>query len=145
MNVQVQKISLKLVRHLQLWLVIASILLLQACAADKNGAGTPDRVVDRYLLALERSDERLMLQLAPPSSTVEQNIKAKIGQLGGHKIRDRQIVYNKPKPVLWNAEIRGFYIDKSGIRQKFHDSIAIGYGNKGQVKLYGGRWYLLLD
>jgi hypothetical protein len=145
MNIQAKELSLKLLRHLQLGLVVTSILLSSACTADKNGAGSPDRVVDQYLLALENKDESLLVQLLPHGSSIAGKIKVKIDKFGGYKIQDRQIVYNKPKPVLWNAEIRGFYVDRAGMRQQFNDSIAIGYENKGQVKLYGGRWYLLLD
>ena len=145
MNIQAKELPLKLLRHLQLGLVVTSMLLLSACTADKHGAGSPDRVVEQYLQALENKDEILMVQLLPGRSPIEGKIKVKIDKFGGHKIQDRQIVYNKPKPVLWNAEIRGFYVDRSGTRQKFHDSISLSYENKGQVKLYGGRWYLLLD
>lgn len=145
MNIQTKELSLKLLRHLQLGLVMTSIFLLSACTADKNGAGSPDRVVEQYLLALEHKDESLMLQLLPGNLSVESKAKTKIAKFGGYKIQDRQIVYNKPKPVLWNAEIRGFYVDQSGTRHQFNDSIRIGYENKGQVKLYGGRWYLVLD
>ena len=145
MNIHAKELPLKLLRHLQLGLIVTSILLLPACTADKNGAGSPDRVVEQYLLALENKDESLMLQLLPGGSSIEGKIKAKIDKFSGYKIQDRKIVYNKPKPVLWNAEIRGFYVDRAGTRQKFNDSISISYENKGQVKLYGGRWYLLLD
>ncbi len=145
MNIQAKELSLKLLRHLQLGLVITSISLLPACTTDKNGAGSPDRVVEQYLHALENKDESLMLQLLPENFPVDSKLKAKINKFGGHRIQDYQVIYNKPKPILWNAEIRGFYVDRSGIRQQFNDSIAIGYENKGQVKLYGGRWYLLLN
>jgi hypothetical protein len=145
MNIQAKELSLKLLKYLQLGLVITSISLSSACTADKNGAGSPDRVVEQYLLALENKDESLMVQLFPDSSPIDEKIKVKIDKFGGYKIQDRQVVYNKPKPVLWNAEIRGFYVDRAGNRQQFNDSISIGYENKGQVKLYGGRWYLVPD
>lgn len=125
--------------------LIAIVFSLQSCEAhNKRGAATPDRIVEQYLLALEDRNETLMLQLMPEESLADKEIKAKIGKFGGHKIQDRQINYTKPTPTLWNAKMEGFYIAPTGIRKKFDDSIAIEYQNKGQVKLYRGRWYLLL-
>ena len=125
--------------------LIAIGFSLQSCEAqNKRGAATPERIVEQYLLALEDRNETLMLQLMPEESLADKEIKAKIGKFGGHKIQDRQINYTKPTPTFWNAKMEGFYIDPTGIRKKFDDSIAIEYQNKGQVKLYRGRWYLLL-
>ena len=111
---------------------------------NKQGGSTPDRIVEQYLLALEDRDEAAMLQLVPENYNVAKEVTAKIVKFGGHKIQDRQISYTKSKPTLWDARVRGFYVDRVGVRQKFDDSISIGYQSKGQVKLYGGRWYLLL-
>ena len=132
-------------RSLKSIVLIAIVFSLQSCEAqNKRGAATPDRIVEQYLLALEDRNETLMLQLMPEESLADKEIKAKIGKFGGHKIQDRQINYTKPTPTFWNAKMEGFYIDPTGIRKKFDDSIAIEYQNKGQVKLYRGRWYLLL-
>jgi hypothetical protein len=125
--------------------ILAIVFSLPACNTNKNGAATPDRVVEQYLLALENRDENLMLQLMPEHVTFSKEIKAKIVKFGGHKIQDRQIRYTKSKPTLWNAKIGGFYENRDGIRKSLDDSIAIEYQSKGQVKLYGGRWYLLLN
>jgi len=80
----------------------------------------------------------------PEEATNAPAIAGKVAKFGGYRIQDRQINYTKSKPVLWNTSIRGFYIDRAGVKRKFDDSIAIEYQSKGQVKLYGGRWYLLL-
>lgn len=128
----------------QLTVSIAIVFALQACAVNKRGAPTPDRVVEQYLSALETKNEKLMLDLVPENSNLTQEVKTKIGKIGGRKIQDRQIVYTKPKSSLWNAKIRGFYLDRSGTKQKFEDSIVLEYQNKGDLKLYAGRWYLLL-
>lgn len=135
-------------RHListQLALSIALVFALQSCTANKRGAPTPDRVVAHYLLALETKDEHLMLQLVPENSNFTREVKAKIGKIGGHKIQDRQIFYTKPKSFLWNATIKGFYLDRNGVKQKIEDSIVLEYQSKGELKLYAGRWYLLLE
>ena len=125
--------------------LIALVFSLQSCEAqNKHGAATPERIVEQYLSALESRNETSILRLMPEESLAEKEIKAKIGRFGGHKIQNRQINYTKPTPTLWNAKMQGFYIDPSGIRRKFDDSIAIEYQSKGQVKLYRGRWYLLL-
>ena len=125
--------------------IIAIVFSLQSCEAqNRRGASTPERIVEQYLLALEDRNETLILQLLPEESLADKEIKAKIGKFGGYKIQGRQINYTKPTPTLWNAKMEGFYIDRSGIRRKFDDSIAIEYQSKGQVKLYRGRWYLLL-
>ncbi|WP_373543368.1 hypothetical protein [Chamaesiphon sp.] len=132
-------------RSLKLIGLIAIVFSLQSCEAQhKRGAATPERIVEQYLLALEERNEILILQLMPEESLADKEIKAKIDKLGGHKIQDRQINYTKPTPTLWNAKMGGFYIDPTGVRKKFDDSIAVEYQNKGQVKLYRGRWYLLL-
>jgi hypothetical protein len=123
---------------------ISIVIALQSCTANKRGAPTPDRVVEQYLSALETKNENLMLELVPENSNLTKEVKTKIGQIGGRKIQDRQIVYTKPKSFLWNANIKGFYLDRSGTKQNFEDSIVLEYQNKGDLKLYAGRWYLLL-
>jgi hypothetical protein len=133
------------VRSILVVAILAILLSLQACTGNKHGAATPDRVIEQYLQALEQQDENLMLRLVPENSTVAGRVKAKIIKIGGHQIQDRQVSYTKSKPILWSASIRGFYLDRDGRHRKFDDSIDIGYQSKGQLKLYGGRWYLLLD
>ncbi|WP_310422360.1 hypothetical protein [Chamaesiphon sp. VAR_48_metabat_135_sub] len=125
--------------------ILSIVFWLPACNANKNGAANPDRVVEQYLLALENRDKNLMLRLIPENVPISEEIKAKIVKFGGRKIQERQIKYTKYKPILWSAKISGFYVDRNGIRSKFDDSISIEYQSKGHVKLYGGRWYLLLD
>ena len=125
--------------------LIAIVFSLQSCGAhNKHGAATPERIVEQYLVALEDRNETSILRLMPEKSLASKEIKAKIGRFGGHKIQNRQIKYTKSKPTLWIAKVEGFYINPTGIRRKFDDSIAIEYQSKGQVKLYSGRWYLLL-
>ena len=124
--------------------MIVIIFSLQACSVNKHGATTPNQVVEQYLLALEAKDDNLMLRLVPEQSRLNQVIESKILRIGGHKIQDRQISYTKSKPTFWNAKIQGSFVDRAGIKRKFDDSIAIEYQSKGQVKLYGGRWYLSL-
>ena len=124
--------------------MIAIVFSLQACSVNKHGATTPDRVVEQYLMALENKDDNLMLRLVPEQSRLDRAIESKILRIGGHKIQDRQISYIKSKPTFWNAKIHGFFVDRAGIKRKFDDSISIEYQSKGQVKLYGGRWYLSL-
>jgi hypothetical protein len=144
---QVSKISHKLSIYRRFVLMISLIAIvfsLLACTANKNGAATPDRVVEQYLQALETKDDRLMLRLVPEKSQVDRAIESKIFKIGGHKIQDRQINYTKSKPTFWNARLHGSFVDRAGIKRKFDDSIAIEYQSKGQLKLYGGRWYLLL-
>jgi hypothetical protein len=144
---QANKLSYKLLiypRSIFVIKILAIVFSIQACNANKPGAATPDRVIEQYLLALERKDENLMLQIVPENSVVSRAVKVKIGKFGGHKIQDRQIIYTKSTPILWEAKIQGFYIDRDGTRRKFDDSIDIEYQSKGQLKLYAGRWYLLL-
>jgi hypothetical protein len=132
-------------RSISLLVIFAIVFYLQGCKVDnKHGAATPDRVVEQYLLALEDRDNNLMMGLAPENAVVSKQIEARMDKLGGHKIKDRQIIYVKPKSSLCNAKIQGFFIDRFGKHQKFDDSIAIEYQSKGQLKTYGGRWYLLL-
>jgi hypothetical protein len=127
-------------------ILVTIIFSLQSCGVhNKHGAATPDRVVEQYLTALEERNELSILRLMPEKSLATTAIATKIDRLGGYKIQDRQIKYIKPKPSLWNANIQGFYIDRSGIKQQFNDSIVLAYQSKGELKLYAGRWYLLLD
>ena len=131
-------------RSILVVMIIAIIFSLQACSVSKQGATTPDRVVEQYLLALENKDDNLMLRLVPEQSQLNRAIESKILRIGGHKIQARQISYTKSKPTFWNAKIHGTFVDRSGVKRKFDDSIAIEYQSKRQVKLYGGRWYLSL-
>jgi hypothetical protein len=133
-------------RSIGVVILVAIVFSLQSCGSQqhKYGAATPDRVVEQYITALEKRNDPLMLRLMPEKSLATTEVKAKIDRLGGYKIQDRQIKYIKPKPSLWNAKIQGFYIDRAGVRQKFDDSIVLEYQSKGELKLYAGRWYLLL-
>jgi hypothetical protein len=125
---------------------VAIVFSLQSCGAhNKHGAATPDRVVEQYLLALEDRDDTSILRLMPEKSFATEAIKTKIVRLGGYKIQDRLIRYTKPKPTRWNANIQGLYVDRSGIKRKFEDSIVLEYQSKGELKLYAGHWYLLLE
>jgi hypothetical protein len=126
-------------------ILIAIIILLQACHANHQlGASTPERLIERYLVALETKDENLLRQLVPANYAATPEIKAKIGKLGGHKIQEHQFIYTKSKPTLWSVTINGFYLDRNKTRQKFEDIISIAYEGKESWKLYQGRWYLLL-
>jgi hypothetical protein len=128
---------------LSIFLVII-LCLLQSCSGmNKHGAATPDRVIEQYLLALEDRDQSSVIRLFPENSSVETQVQAKITKFGGYKIQDRQIKYTKSKPTRWNVRVQGFYLDRLNSRHKFDETIAIEYQSKGQVKLYGGRWYLL--
>jgi hypothetical protein len=133
-------------RSISVIILITIVFSLQSCGAhNKHGAATPDRVVEQYLTSLEERNDSLMRRLMPENSLTAKEVKAKIERLGGYKIQDRQIKYIKPKPSLWNASIHGFYVDRFGVKQKFNDSIVLEYQSKGELKLYAGRWYLLLE
>jgi hypothetical protein len=121
------------------------LVLLQSChGVDKYGAATPDRIVEQYLLALEDRDRNLVVKLLPENASVENQIRSKINKFGGYKIKERKIEYIKSKPTLWTIKIQGVYVDRSDTRRKFDETIVIEYQSKGQVKQYGGRWYLKL-
>jgi hypothetical protein len=126
--------------------MLSLLFLLQSCGTHHNkyGAATPDRVVEGYLTALEAKNENAMLRLMPENSTEIEIINNKILKFGGYNIQDRRVKYTKSKPVFWNAKIHGFYVDKAGVKRKFDESIAIEYQSKGELKLYAGRWYLVL-
>jgi hypothetical protein len=122
-----------------------TVLSLSSCTANKRGAPTPENVVEQYLLALETKNENSMLQLADEDATPTKAISAKILKIGGYKIQNRQILYDKFTPNLWNAKIKGDYVDRQGIAKKVEDSISVQYQSKGEPKSYAGRWYLILD
>ena len=126
-------------------MLLSLLLSVQSCGAPhRDGAATPDRIVDLYLTALEHRSESSVRHLMPEEATNAPAIAGKVAKFGGYRIQERQINYTKSKPVLWNTSIRGFYIDRAGVKRKFDDSIAIEYQSKGQIKRYAGRWYLLL-
>jgi hypothetical protein len=122
-----------------------TVLSLYSCSANKLGAPTPEKVVEQYLSALENKNENSMLQLADEDSNQSSTIAAKILKIGGYKIQNRQIDYDKLTPNLWKAKIKGNYVDRQGVTKKVEDSIASQYQSKGEPKSYAGRWYLLLD
>jgi hypothetical protein len=131
-------------RSILIIVMLSIVFFLQSCGAhNKHGAATPIRVVEQYLTALEERNDNVIRRLMPEQSIAIKDIDAKIAKFGGYKIRDRIIKYIKFKPILWNAKIHGFYIDRAGINRKFEDSIEIEYQSKGELKLYAGRWYLV--
>jgi hypothetical protein len=132
-------------RSISVIVLVAIVFSLQSCRVDnKHGAATPDRVVEQYLLALQERDVNSIRRLMPERSPATERIKAKIERFGGYTIKDRQTTYTKPKPTLWNANIRGSYVDRFGVERQFSDSISLAYQSKGELKLYAGNWYLLL-
>jgi hypothetical protein len=119
---------------------------MQSCGApNKRGAATPDRLVEQYTIGLETKNEQLILQLTPETADFTSQVKTKIGKFGGRKLQNRQVIYTKPTPFLWNARISGSYVDRTGSKQQVEDSIVLKYQSKGELKLYAGRWYLFLD
>ncbi len=86
-----------------------------------------------------------MLQLTDEDSNLATAVSAKISKIGGYKIQNKQIVYDKFTPNLWNARIKGDYVDRQGLAKKLEDSISIQYQSKGEPKAYAGRWYLRID
>jgi hypothetical protein len=127
-------------------ILVAILVSVQSCEAqNKRGAATPDRLVEQYSIGLETKNENLILQLTPENTDLTSQIKTKIRKIGGRKIQDRQVIYTKPTPFLWNASIRGIYLDRDGTKQQFADSIVLKYQSKGELKLYAGRWYLFLE
>jgi hypothetical protein len=122
-----------------------TVLSLSSCTANKRGAPTPENVVEQYLSALETKNKNSILQLADQDSNSASVVAAKINKIGGYKIQNRQVVYDKFTPNLWNAKIKGNYIDRQGLVKKLEDSISIQYQSKGEPKSYAGRWYLKLD
>jgi hypothetical protein len=129
---------------LSIFLAIILVLLQSCHGVDKYGAATPDRIVEQYLLALEGRDRNSVIKLLPENANVENQVRSKITKFGGYKVQERKIEYIKSKPTLWNIRIQGFYVDRSNTRRKFDETIVIEYQSKGQVKQYGGRWYLKL-
>jgi hypothetical protein len=148
-DLQVEKIPGKTSlywRGISIIAMVAIVFCLQGCRINnKNGAATPDQIVEQYLLALETKDEKLLIQLTPQDVVIPKAMKAKIIRIGGYKIKDRQTTYLKSTPSLWSAKLKGSYVDRQGKDNKFEDSIVIQYQSKGEVKLYAGRWYLLLE
>jgi hypothetical protein len=131
--------------NLILILSIALPILLEGCSFKNSyGADTPDRVVEQYLLALEKKDEGLMLKLIPRKYSAEQAVEDKIAQLGGHKIQEYKVFYAKPKPVFWRANVQAFYIDDGGLRKTIDDTLTIVYEGGSILDLNKGRWYLLM-
>jgi hypothetical protein len=148
LEIRVNRSTHQLSIYWRLLLVIVLVILvfsLPACANHKRGAATPDRIIEYYLDALEQKDENSLLRLGVEDPNFTKEVRAKIDRLGGRKIADRQISYTKPKPVLWNAKIRGVFVEPNGVKKKFKDSIFLEYQSKGELKLYAGRWYLSFD
>ncbi|WP_310486878.1 hypothetical protein [Chamaesiphon sp. VAR_69_metabat_338] len=126
-------------------MLIALVVLVQSCGVhNKRGAATPDRLVEQYSIGLETKNEKLIIQLTPETADFTSQAKTKIRKFGGRKLQDRQVIYTKLTPFLWNASIRGIYLDRDGTKQKVEDSIELKYLSKGELKLYAGRWYLFL-
>jgi hypothetical protein len=132
-------------RSILVVMLIAIVASVQSCGVqNKRGAATPDRLVEQYAIGLETKNENLILQLTPENADFTSQIKTKIRKIGGRKIQNRQVIYTKPTPFLWNASIRGIYLDRAGTKQQAEDSIVLKYQSKGELKLYAGRWYLFL-
>ena len=124
-------------------ITIFSILLTGYDFKSGYGADTPDRVVDLYLLALEKKNEELMLKLVPRKYSAQEAAEDKIARFGGHKIQEYKVVYMKPKSVFLIANIKVFYTDR-GVRKRFDDTLTIAYQGGSRLELSKGRWYLLM-
>jgi hypothetical protein len=145
-NLQPMRLSRKpLIKHLGLASGIALILSFQGCSLlNHRGVDNPEKVVEQYLLALERKDEKSILQLVPQSYSADKAIKDKITRFGGRKIQERKIEYIRPKPIFIRANIKGSYIGSNGIRKNFEDILTIAYEKRSFWEFNRGRWYLLI-
>lgn len=114
------------------------LLILSACnSAIARGAETKEQVVDAYLYALERKDERSMLLLIPHTHIAEQAVRAKVEQLGGHALREVQVDYLSDfGPKMAKVTIRGVYMETQNELDKFRDEI--------YIRQIEDRWYLIL-
>jgi hypothetical protein len=131
--------------NLSLALSVTLSISLQGCNyLSPNGGNNPDQVIDQYLLALENKDEDSILKLIPREYSAKQAVEDKIAEFGGNKIQERQIIYNKTKPVFLIANVQGFYINSDGVRKKFEDTLIISYRGGSLLELNKARWFLQL-
>jgi hypothetical protein len=102
-----------------------------------RGAETKEEVVDAYLNALERGDEQSILMLIPETHIAEQEVKAKVEQLGGHVFRDVRVDYRQEfGPQRAMATVRGVYTTPLNERVEFREEL--------NLQRIGSRWYLIL-
>ena len=113
---------------------------------DRRNVNTKEALVDTYLSALERKDERAILSLIPNDRLAKQEVKAKVALLGGRSIQDRQVCYRELfKPQHQKVTIQCWYVGAKGQREaKFKDVLEIQSGGAPWYQGQGGRWYLLL-
>jgi hypothetical protein len=130
-------------QRLILWVVSLSFFLLttQSCSFfPGKGAATREELVSTYLLALEKKDEQLMLNLIPSDYDAEQVVEEKINRLGNRKLEQLKVSYQDlQKPDSSKVTIEGIYYDKplpNGKQFRSTDEIF--------VHASGKRWYLIL-
>jgi hypothetical protein len=112
-------------------------LLLPACTRSIRGAETKEEVVDTYLNALERKDEQSILMLIPESHIAEQEVKAKVKQLGGHIFREVRVNYRQEFGLQRAmVTVQGVYSGPLNERVEFREVLNLEYIH--------GRWYLIL-
>jgi len=124
--------------HIGVTLLGVLLLTLPACnSANARGAETKEQVVDAYLYALERKDERSILLLIPHTHIAEQAVRAKLEQLGGHALRAVQVDYLSDfGPKMAKVTIRGVYMETQNEPVEFRDEI--------YIRQIEDRWYLIL-
>ena len=137
---QVQRISQRALSG-RVTVIVILLMMLSACnLVNQRGAATREKVVNTYLYALEKKDERAIISLISRDYQAEQAVQAKVAQLGGRKLSDVQVCYQEViGPQNVNVTIQGFYSKSLGAaseRVKFKDTLIIQNG--------GGRWYLIL-
>lgn len=113
------------------------LLLLPACTRSMRGAETKEDVVDAYLNALERRDEQSILMLIPESHIAEQEVKAKVEQLGGHVFHEVRVNYRQEfGPQRAMVTVQGVYSGPLNERVEFREELNLVH--------IDGRWYLIL-
>lgn len=114
-------------------------LLLFACQLPRErGAVTKEALVETYLRALQRRDERAILSLIPETQIAQEAVRDKIERFGGDTICWVRIEYT---PLVNPRWVR---VHLCGVADKRMDSPPQEVCDEIILQKIGQRWYLML-
>ncbi len=120
---------------------------MSGCSYFFNPGGkSPEEVVERYTLALERKEKNSIVRLLPGNSASKQmllTIDKKLSNFDGFKSKNVKVDYKDLKTVFVRAELEASYVEE-GAEKKFTDTVHIRHGCEGVFKDYENCWHLIL-
>lgn len=130
---------------LRLVLAAAGIVCAAFVFETKNARGgfTPDEVIGKYFLALEKQDVSLMMSLVSETAITDNSVQDRLNRFGGCVMDEKNVRSTQDKPGIVKVRLSGTCTRKRRT-EPFRDEFFIEYQSGSVWEFFRGRWSLRL-